>query len=101
MAQSAADAARFLKSLAHEGRLMILCHLAGGEKSVSELEVLLDLRQASVSQMLARLRQDGLVRARRSGKAIHYALADDLTQQIIPLLYARFCAPPQETTDAP
>lgn len=65
-----------LKALSHEGRLMILCHLAGGEKSVTELEGLLGQRQAAVSQQLARLRLEGLVATRREGKVIFYRVED-------------------------
>lgn len=93
MAQSAETAAAYLKTLAHEGRLMILCHLGSGEKSVGELETLLDTRQAAVSQMLARLREEGLVSTRRDGKAIYYSLADENTHEVISLLYRLFCAP--------
>lgn len=92
MAQAAGAATAYLKTLAHEGRLMILCHLGGGEKSVGELERLLDMRQAAVSQMLARLRDEGLVSTRREGKTIYYALADANTKQMISLLYQLFCA---------
>jgi ArsR family transcriptional regulator len=91
MARSAAQAAAYLKTLAHEGRLMILCHLGSGEKSVGELEELLEIRQAAVSQMLARLREEGLVRTRRDGKTIYYSLADTGTEQVIALLYQLFC----------
>ncbi len=91
MAKSAADAAIYLKTLAHEGRLMILCHLGSGEKSVGELEQLLDMRQATVSQMLARLREDELVNTRRDGKTIYYSLADAKTYELIGLLYRNFC----------
>lgn len=91
MAESAQSAAAYLKTLAHEGRLMILCHLGSGEKSVGELEELLDIRQAAVSQMLARLREEGLVEPRRDGKTIFYKLADEKTSQVIGLLYALFC----------
>ena len=91
MAGRASEAAAFLKTLAHEGRLMILCHLSSGEKSVGELEALLDLRQASVSQMLARLRDEGHVATRREGKAIFYRLADETTARIIGHLHAEFC----------
>lgn len=91
MQESAAAATAFLKTLAHEGRLMILCHLSAGEKSVSELEKLLDLRQAAVSQMLARLREDGLVVARRDGKAVFYSLNNGNTEEIIALLHKQFC----------
>jgi len=93
MQANAARAASFLKTLAHEGRLMILCHLADGEKSVSALEALLQLRQAAVSQMLARLREEGLVATRRDGKTVYYSLQDGNTAQVIALLYDLFCAP--------
>ena len=93
MAARAAEAAAFLKSLAHEGRLMILCHLATGERSVGELEALLDMRQAGVSQLLARLREDDLVTTRRSGKTVYYRLANETTAQVIAFLHETFCAP--------
>lgn len=93
MAERAAEAAAFLKTLAHEGRLMILCHLGAGEKSVGTLETLLDMRQAAVSQMLARLRDEGLVQTRREGKTIYYSLKDRNTQELIALLYRQFCDP--------
>lgn len=91
MAQRAAEASAYLKTLAHEGRLMILCHLGTGEKSVRELEDLLNIRQAAVSQMLARLRDENLVATRRDGKAIYYSLADSNTVQVIGLLHSLFC----------
>lgn len=85
------EAAGYLKALAHEGRLMILCHLIDGEKSVTELETLLASRQAAVSQQLARLRLEGLVKARRDGKVIHYSLSDPRTARMIGLLNELFC----------
>lgn len=91
MVDAAEAASGFLKALAHEGRLMILCHLATGEKSVTELELLLSSRQAAVSQQLARLRHEGLVNARRDGKAIYYSLADERSEKIIGVLYDIFC----------
>jgi len=90
MAARASEAAAFLMTLAHEGRLMILCHLATGERSVRELETLLDLRQAAVSQMLARLRDEGQVATRRDGKTIYYRLADDDPAKVIGFLHAIF-----------
>ena len=96
MAENAATAAAYLKTLAHEGRLMILCHLGSGEKSVGELESLLDMRQAAVSQMLARLREEGMVATRRDGKTIYYSLADENTSEIIGLLYRLFCGQSQD-----
>jgi ArsR family transcriptional regulator len=92
MAEKSEMAASFLKALAHEGRLMILCHLNTGEKSVTELEQLLAQRQAAVSQQLARLRLEGLVRHRRDGKTVYYSLADEKTQRTIALLYEMFCS---------
>lgn len=93
MAERASEAAAYLKTLAHEGRLMILCHLGASEKSVGELESLLNIRQAAVSQMLARLRDEGLVNTRRDGKTIFYSLSDSNTEQVIALLYSLFCRP--------
>ena len=93
MAQRAADAASFLKTLAHEGRLMILCHLGTGEKSVGELEALLNMRQAAVSQMLARLRDEGLVGTRRDGKTLFDTLKDPTTEAIIPLPSTQYHGP--------
>lgn len=92
MMENARHATDFLKALAHEGRLMILCHLANGERSVTELEQLLSQRQAAVSQQLARLRLEGMVESRRDGKAIYYRLADGRARQMIELVYALFCA---------
>jgi len=89
--KNAQDAADFLKILSHEGRLMILCHLVDGEKSVAELEKLLAVRQPTVSQMLARLRLEGVVETRRDGKAIYYSLADDRARQLIEIIYDMFC----------
>lgn len=91
MLARADQASNFLKALAHEGRLMILCHLATGEKSVTELEILLASRQAAVSQQLARLRLEGLVSARREGKAIYYSLSDSRAERLVATLYDIFC----------
>lgn len=91
MMDSAMTASRFLKAISHEGRLMILCYLASGEKSVTDLETLLSSRQAAVSQQLARLRSEGLVFARRDGKAIYYRLADKRATRILDVVYDIFC----------
>ncbi|MFZ1727040.1 MAG: metalloregulator ArsR/SmtB family transcription factor [Albidovulum sp.] len=91
IAAKAQSASNFLKAISHEGRLMILCHLTTGEKSVNELETLLSARQAAVSQQLARLRLEGFVSARRDGKAIYYSLADDRTKRVLELVYDLFC----------
>ncbi|MBM3615658.1 MAG: winged helix-turn-helix transcriptional regulator [Alphaproteobacteria bacterium] len=93
MASRAAEAATFLKALSHEGRLMIVCHLSSGEKSVTELEDRLGARQAAVSQQLARLRSEGLVTTRRDGKAIYYSIKDPKAGAIMELVYDMFCNP--------
>jgi DNA-binding transcriptional ArsR family regulator len=89
--EKAKRATNFLKALAHESRLLILCILAEGEKSVTELERILALRQPTVSQQLARLRTDGLVAARRDGKTIYYSLASEEARVIIGAVYEVFC----------
>ncbi len=91
MAADAERACDFLKALTNPSRLMILCQLADGEKSVGALEALLGLRQPTLSQQLARLREDQLVETRRDGKMIYYRLASDEARQVIELLYQLFC----------
>lgn len=91
MVDNATTASNFLKAISHEGRLMILCHLVTGEKSVTELEDLLSARQAAVSQQLSRLRLEGLVIPRRDGKAIYYRLADERPRRILEVVYDLFC----------
>ncbi|PJJ85930.1 ArsR family transcriptional regulator [Brevirhabdus pacifica] len=86
-------ASSFLKAVAHESRLMILCHLTTGEKSVTELENLLSSRQAAVSQQLARLRLEGLVEHRREGKVIYYCIKDHKVRRLVDLIYEIFCDP--------
>jgi ArsR family transcriptional regulator len=95
MADNAQDAAALLKALAHEGRLMILCALATGERSVGELEDLLGARQAAVSQQLARLRLEGLVTCRREGKSIYYSLGDTRVSRLVETLHDMYCTVPQ------
>jgi ArsR family transcriptional regulator len=91
MMRKAEVAAGFLKALSHEGRLLILCHLIGGEKSVTELETLLGSRQAAVSQQLSRLRLEGLVSSRRDGKAIYYSIVDPRVMKMISTMHEIFC----------
>jgi ArsR family transcriptional regulator len=85
------SAANFLKALSHEGRLMILCHLVSGPKSVTELQNLLSCRQSSLSQQLSRLRLEELVISRKCGQIIYYSLNDRRATQTIKLLHDLFC----------
>ncbi len=91
MVEHAREAATFLKALAHEGRLMILCTLVEGERSVSELGEMLAVSQPVVSQQLARLRADGFVATRRQGKNVYYSLASEEVREVVSLLYRFFC----------
>jgi DNA-binding transcriptional ArsR family regulator len=91
MVRKARDASDFLKALAHETRLLLLCYLSERERSVTELESILSLRQPTVSQQLARLRLDGLVTTRRDGKTIYYAIADEKLHRVIDVIYDIFC----------
>ena len=93
MVANAREASGFLKALSHEARLVILCLLIDGEKSVTEIEQLLSLRQPAVSQQLARLRADDLVETRRDGKNIYYSLARPEVREIIDALHRAFCRP--------
>jgi DNA-binding transcriptional ArsR family regulator len=92
---SAQQASAFLKALAHEARLLILCLLIEEEKSVTEIEEILSLRQPAISQQLARLRADGLVETRREGKNIFYSLARPEVREVIGALHRAFCSQPQ------
>ncbi|MGO9174430.1 MAG: ArsR/SmtB family transcription factor [Rhodomicrobium sp.] len=89
--QNARRASDFLKALAHETRLLLLCLLAEKERSVTELENILCLRQPTVSQQLARLRLDGLVTTRRDGKTVYYRVNDDDIRRVISVVYDIFC----------
>ncbi len=88
---NARRASDFLKALAHETRLLLLCLLSERERSVTELEQILSLRQPTVSQQLARLRLDGLVTTRRDGKTIYYRINDDDIRRVISVVYDIFC----------
>jgi ArsR family transcriptional regulator, virulence genes transcriptional regulator len=87
----AAEAERFVKALANAHRLMILCELHRGELSVTPLQAAVGLSQSSLSQHLARLRKDSLVKTRREAQTIYYSLADDKAARTIALLYDLFC----------
>lgn len=95
----ARKASELLKALSHESRLLILCLLLEGEKSVSELEDVMKMPQAAVSQQLARLRFDRLVHTRRDGRVMYYSIAGEEVSSIISTLYELFCAPVRERSE--
>jgi ArsR family transcriptional regulator, virulence genes transcriptional regulator len=96
--KNAGVASEFLKTLSNPSRLIILCQLAEGEKSVSELAELLDERQPTVSQQLARLRSERLVYARRDGQQVFYSLASEQVRSLITALHATFCGKTKRQT---
>ena len=92
MMKNARKASDFLKAIAHENRLIMLCMLAERERSVTELEERLALQQTTTSQQLARLRLDDLVTTRREGKMVFYRLADERHRKFIRIIYEMFCS---------
>lgn len=93
MMHAVEQATELLKSLASRNRLLLLCHLVEGERSVGELARLIDVRETAVSQQLALLRKDGLVRTRRDGQTIYYSLASPRAAKVIETLHGIYCAP--------
>lgn len=91
MADRAAD---FLKVLANANRLMIVCHLLGGERSVSDLESELGIRQPTLSQQLGILREAGIVAGRRDAKSVIYHLSDERARPMIAVMNNLFCGGP-------
>ena len=94
MIPASENAAALMRSLSHPQRLLVLCALAGTEKSVSELRHLLGIEQVPMSQQLMRLRADGLVEARRDGTTVYYRIAKPEVVTIIEALHAAFCPKP-------
>ena len=91
MTDHAGDAAGLMKALGNESRLMILCTLADGERSVGDLNEIIPLSQSALSQQLARLRRDGIVETRRESQTIHYSLAEGPADRVIHLLHDIYC----------
>ena len=96
MRQHAGDAARLLKALANDRRLLVLCMLAEGERAVGELNTMLDLSQSALSQHLAVLREEGLVTTRREAQTIYYSLAEGPARDIIGVLHKTYCQLPAD-----
>jgi DNA-binding transcriptional ArsR family regulator len=80
-----------LRAMANEDRLLLLCQLSLGEKSVSELEQLLDIRQPTLSQQLGVLRSEGVVNTRRDGKRIYYSVADPRVLDLLTAMHIAYC----------
>ncbi len=94
--ESAADrASGLLKALSNRHRLLIICQLIEGERSVGELAAYLDLRDSTVSQHLALLRKDGMVSARREAQTIYYSIDSEPAREVLKTLYQVYCAPPK------
>ena len=93
---SSAEAEELLKALANANRLMILCELKDGERSVSALEGVVPLAQSALSQHLAKLRECGIVTTRREAQTIYYSLADRRVSRLIEVLHELFCGPAKQ-----
>jgi DNA-binding transcriptional ArsR family regulator len=93
MRENAGAAARLLKALANEHRLLVLCHLLEGERSVGELNAELELSQSALSQHLAVLREDGLVATRRVAQTIYYRIASPAVETVLAALQQIYCSP--------
>ncbi len=93
MSEAADKASALMRTLGHKGRLMVLCQLASSEKSVGELSDSLGIPQSPLSQHLARMRKEGLVKTRRETQTIFYSLKADDAGKIIECLYGLYCAP--------
>lgn len=91
MRLAAKDAAAVLRSLSHPDRLLLLCQLSQGERSVGELEELLGIQQPNLSQQLGVLRSEGLVETRREGKRMFYSVKDPKALQLLGTLYELYC----------
>jgi ArsR family transcriptional regulator len=89
----AAAAARLLRALANEHRLLILCHLVEGEMSVGQLQAIVGLSQSALSQHLAVLRDEGLVATRRESQTIWYRIDDPAALRVVETLADIFCPP--------
>jgi len=100
LAGAAGRAARLLRLMGHDARLMILCYLAESEQHVGALEAKLGLSQSALSQHLARLRAEGLVATRRSGQQIFYRLASKEAARILAVVHELYCPAPAATDDA-
>ena len=92
MAKAAQRASDLMKTLGHKDRLMVLCHLSSGEKSVGELAKLLDIPQSPLSQHLARMRKESLVTTRREAQTVYYSIASDDAARIVGLMHELYCS---------
>ena len=95
MHSSAEGVSDLLKLLGHPDRLMVLCQLKFGEQSVGELSRNLDIKQSPLSQHLARMRHEGVVKSRRDAQTMYYSIADEKIAQVISVLYDLYCEPPE------
>ncbi|WP_196782534.1 ArsR/SmtB family transcription factor [Chromobacterium paludis] len=91
MRAAAGQASGLMRALSNEDRLLLLCQLSQGEKSVSELEETVGIRQPTLSQQLGVLRNEGLVATRRDGKRIIYSVADPKALAVLSTLYQLYC----------
>lgn len=90
---ASAKATRFLRALGNPARLLLLCQLAQGEKNVNELETATGIRQPTLSQQLAVLREENLVSTRKEGKNVYYQIQSAVALDVMAVLYQHYCSP--------
>jgi DNA-binding transcriptional ArsR family regulator len=101
MAAAAKKASELMKTLGHKDRLMVLCHLTSGEKSVGELAGLLEIPQSPLSQHLARMRKEHLVSTRREAQTIYYSIASPEAAAMVTLMHGLYCGAQTHPEDGP
>ena len=97
MQERSAEAAEFMRLFSTPSRLMLLCFIAGGERSVGEIQDELGFKQPALSQQLAELRTAGVVKTRRESRQIFYSIADDRVSAIMQTLFSLFCPPEEQS----
>jgi DNA-binding transcriptional ArsR family regulator len=91
MKQNCETVSQIMKTLAHPQRLMLLCHLSSGEKTVGDLEALCEISQSQVSQFLSRMKLEGLISSEKRGQFVYYWISEQKTKKLIKALYSIFC----------
>ncbi len=91
MKKNCDSVSQILKALAHPQRLLILCQLAEGQKTVGEIESNCEASQSAVSQFLGRMKREGLVQSEKRGQFVYYKIQDPMVKQLIKMLYKIFC----------
>ena len=91
MKSQCSEVSMIMKALAHPQRLMIMCHIAEGEKNVGEILELCDLSQSQLSQFLNRMQRERLLKVRKEGNFVFYSIAEKKILKLIQSMQKIFC----------